>query len=72
MRETEKRKDTFAYDELKHESVFYRQAQDAVLECIPKLHALGVKTKRPEDYFAEMAKTNEHMQKVYIIVIFTS
>ena len=30
----------------------------------PKLHKLGIPTKRPEDYFAEMVKTDEHMQRV--------
>ena len=42
----------------------YRQAQASVLEGVSKLHKLGVKTKRPEDYFAEMAKTDDHMKKV--------
>ena len=30
----------------------------------PKLHKLGIPTKRPDDYFAEMVKTDEHMQRV--------
>ena len=34
------------------------------MEGIPRLHSLGIKTKRPEDYFAEMAKTDHHMKKV--------
>lgn len=42
----------------------YRQAQAAVLEGIPRLHELGVVTKRPEDYFAQMAKADTHMTKV--------
>lgn len=42
----------------------YRQAQTAVLEGLPKLHKLGVQTRRPEDYFAEMAKSDMHMKKV--------
>ena len=46
----------------------YRQAQASVLEGVSKLHKLGVKTKRPEDYFAEMAKTDDHMKKVKNIV----
>lgn len=48
-------------------SFSYRQAQASVLEAIPQLHKLGVKTKRPEDYFAEMAKTDAHMKRVYAI-----
>ncbi|XP_034241239.1 probable rRNA-processing protein EBP2 homolog [Thrips palmi] len=51
-------------DDFKREMNFHRQAQAAVLEGIPRLHSLGVKTKRPDDYFAQMAKSDEHMQKV--------
>ncbi|KAK3919467.1 putative rRNA-processing protein EBP2-like protein [Frankliniella fusca] len=51
-------------DDFKREMNFHRQAQAAVLEGIPKLNSLGVKTKRPDDYFAQMAKSDEHMQKV--------
>lgn len=42
----------------------YRQAQAAVLAVLPRLHQLKVPTKRPTDYFAEMAKTDQQMQKV--------
>jgi len=42
----------------------HRQAQAAVLEGIPRLHKLHIPTKRPEDYFAEMVKSDEHMKKV--------
>lgn len=51
-------------NDFKREMLFHRQAQAAVVEGIRRLHALGKKTKRPDDYFAEMAKTDEHMQKV--------
>lgn len=51
-------------NDFRREMLFYRQAQAAVAEGIGRLHALGVPTKRPDDYFAEMAKTDEHMQKV--------
>lgn len=51
-------------DDFKREMKFYRQAQTAVLEGIPKLHRLGIKTRRPDDYFAQMAKTDLHMKKV--------
>lgn len=51
-------------NDFKREMLFHRQAQAAVVEGIKRLHALGKKTKRPDDYFAEMAKTDEHMQKV--------
>ncbi|PVD23550.1 hypothetical protein C0Q70_16822 [Pomacea canaliculata] len=51
-------------DEFKRELLFYRQAQAAVLIALPKLSQLGLSTKRPEDYFAEMAKSDSHMVKV--------
>lgn len=51
-------------NDFKREMSFYRQAQTAAVEGIQRLHALGINTKRPDDYFAEMAKTDEHMQKI--------
>ena len=47
----------------------YRQAQAAVLEAIPRLKAENIATKRPEDYYAQMAKSDEHMKKVRSISI---
>nr|CAD7579181.1 unnamed protein product [Timema californicum] len=44
--------------------MFHRQAQAAVLIGMPKLKELGVGTRRPDDYFAQMAKTDQHMQKM--------
>lgn len=51
-------------NDFKREIEFQRQAQGAVIEGIGRLHELKIETKRPDDYFAEMAKTDEHMQKV--------
>lgn len=51
-------------NDFRREMTFHRQAQAAVLDGIKRLHALNIPTKRPDDYFAEMAKTDEHMQKV--------
>lgn len=42
----------------------YRQAQATVLEAIPRLKKEKMATKRPEDYYAQMAKSDEHMKKV--------
>ncbi|XP_067219861.1 probable rRNA-processing protein EBP2 [Chanodichthys erythropterus] len=53
-----------AEDDFQREMYFYRQAQATVLLALPKLHKLKIPTKRPEDYFAEMAKTDQHMQKI--------
>jgi len=51
-------------NDFKREILFHRQAQAAVTEGIIKLKELGIPTKRPDDYFAEMAKTDDHMQKI--------
>lgn len=51
-------------NDFKREILFHRQAQAAVTDGIAKLQRLGIPTKRPDDYFAEMAKTDEHMQKI--------
>merc|ERR1712183_756744 len=52
------------HNDFKREMMFYRQAQAAVLEAIPRLHSMNIKTKRPEDYFAQMAKSDQHMNKI--------
>ncbi len=52
------------HNDFLREMLFYRQAQAAVLVALPRLKASNVPTKRPEDYFAQMAKTDQHMQKV--------
>ncbi|KAI0230752.1 putative rRNA-processing protein EBP2 [Lamellibrachia satsuma] len=52
------------HDDFKREMRFYRQAQAAVLEGIERLHSMHIPTKRPDDYFAEMAKSDMHMKKV--------
>uniref|UniRef100_A0A8D0DYL8 EBNA1 binding protein 2 n=1 Tax=Salvator merianae TaxID=96440 RepID=A0A8D0DYL8_SALMN len=51
-------------DEFKREMSFYHQAQSSVLEALPRLYQLKVPTRRPDDYFAEMAKSDQQMQKI--------
>lgn len=51
-------------DDLQRETLFYRQAQSAIIEGLARLKTLGIPTKRPEDYFAQMAKSDDHMLKV--------
>ncbi|GJQ75767.1 hypothetical protein Trydic_g17838 [Trypoxylus dichotomus] len=51
-------------NDFKRETMFYRLAQATVLDALPKLKEMNIQTKRPEDYFAEMAKTDAHMQKI--------
>lgn len=53
-------------DDLQRETLFYRQAQSAVIEGLARLKAMGIPTKRPDDYFAQMAKSDDHMLKVFL------
>jgi len=51
-------------DDFQREMHFYCQAQVAAREALSQLQSLGIPTLRPEDYFAEMVKSDAHMQKV--------
>jgi len=51
-------------NDFKREVSFIKQAQNAVTIGLQKLQKLGVVTKRPEDYYAEMFKTDAQMKKV--------
>ena len=42
----------------------YQQVQSAVAVGQRKFEELEIATMRPEDYFAEMVKTDGHMRKV--------
>ncbi|XGW08634.1 hypothetical protein V3C99_011173 [Haemonchus contortus] len=46
------------------EMQFYLQAEKAVQIAVSRLLSMGVKVIRPSDYYAEMAKSDGHMQKV--------
>ena len=52
------------HNDFKREMMFYRQAQAAVMDALPRLHSMNVRTRRPEDYFAQMAKSDDHMNKI--------
>lgn len=56
--------ETDVHDDFKRELRFYCQAQATVLEAIPRLHSMSIPTKRPEDFFAQMAKSDDHMKRV--------
>ncbi|CAF3841527.1 unnamed protein product [Rotaria sp. Silwood1] len=56
--------ETLADNDFKREMLFYRQAQGTVLEAIPRLKAEKISTKRPDDYYAQMIKSDEHMKKI--------
>eukprot|EP00316_Scyphosphaera_apsteinii_P001590 CAMPEP_0119328118 /NCGR_PEP_ID=MMETSP1333-20130426/72499_1 /TAXON_ID=418940 /ORGANISM="Scyphosphaera apsteinii, Strain RCC1455" /LENGTH=310 /DNA_ID=CAMNT_0007336885 /DNA_START=13 /DNA_END=945 /DNA_ORIENTATION=+ len=51
-------------DDLKRELAFYHQALGAVHAAQMKMDRLGVPYRRPDDYFAEMVKSDKHMTKV--------
>ncbi|XP_078657312.1 putative rRNA-processing protein EBP2 [Branchiostoma floridae x Branchiostoma belcheri] len=57
-------RDMDVHNDFQREMTFYRQAQAAVMSALPRLQKLGIPTTRPEDYFAEMAKSDTHMKKV--------
>ena len=47
-----------------HALFSYHQAQSSATLGLRKLEDLGVPTQRPEDYYAEMVKTDDHMRRV--------
>ncbi|KAJ1964701.1 RRNA processing protein [Dimargaris xerosporica] len=51
-------------DDLKRELAFYTQALDAVSEGKVQVKKAGVVFTRPDDYFAEMVKSDDHMQRI--------
>lgn len=52
------------YDDTERELSFYKQSLNAVVEAREKLKKLKVPFNRPLDYFAEMVKSDEHMDKL--------
>ncbi|XP_067893201.1 probable rRNA-processing protein EBP2 isoform X2 [Heterodontus francisci] len=60
----QERSDIDPDDDFQREMYFYRQAQATVLNALPRLQRLKIATKRPDDYFAEMAKSDQQMQKI--------
>ena len=57
-------------DDDQREVAFYNIAKAAVHTCSAKLKDAGVPYKRPEDYFAEMVKSDRHMARVKDQLIF--
>ncbi|KAL0482954.1 rRNA-processing protein [Acrasis kona] len=51
-------------DDMERELAFYEQALLTAKEACHRLKELGIPTVRPDDYFAEMVKTDDHMLKV--------
>lgn len=52
------------YDDTERELAFYKQGLDAVKQGKAALTKLKVPFSRPMDYFAEMIKSDEHMDKL--------
>ncbi|KAJ1727019.1 RRNA processing protein, partial [Coemansia biformis] len=51
-------------DDLERELQFYQQGLEAVMQARQKIQKAGVPFTRPDDYFAEMVKTDAHMAKI--------
>ncbi|VDO30625.1 unnamed protein product [Brugia timori] len=50
-------------DDFEREIIFYKQAEKAAQIAISRLREMGVRIFRPTDYYAEMVKSDQHMQK---------
>ena len=51
-------------DDLGRELAFYKQSLDAATEAYELLSREGIPFTRPKDFFAEMVKSDEHMEKI--------
>ena len=51
-------------DDLKREASFYTQALEGTRQAFEKLQSMGLPFLRPADYYAEMVKSDAHMEKV--------
>jgi len=52
------------HDDKSRELAFYKQALESVEECQQRMDEIKLLYRRPQDYFAEMIKSDEHMAKV--------
>lgn len=51
-------------DDTQRELAFYNQALESVLYYKKEFENVGLQFTRPDDYFAEMVKSDQHMQRV--------
>ncbi|GAB4828197.1 hypothetical protein Ancab_035114 [Ancistrocladus abbreviatus] len=51
-------------DDLARELAFYTQALEGTRQAFGKLESIGLPFLRPSDYYAEMVKSDAHMEKV--------
>eukprot|EP00466_Bigelowiella_natans_P020397 jgi/Bigna1/134140/aug1.24_g8848 len=52
------------HDDLKREAAFYTESLKAAKICLKNLKQMNIPFERPEDFYAEMVKTDAHMAKV--------
>ena len=57
-------------DDLARETHFYERALRSAEVAIKNLKEIGVAVKRPDDFYAEMVKSDEHMKRVRAELIF--
>ena len=57
-------------DDLTRETFFYERALESANECVKRLKDLGIPARRPDDYYAEMVKSDEHMKRVRSELLF--
>lgn len=57
-------------DDLARETFFYERALESANECVRRLKELGLPVRRPDDYYAEMVKSDEHMKRVRSELLF--
>ena len=58
------------HDDLKREVAFYDNALEAVTLAREQCEKVGIPFTRPEDFFAEMVKSDDHMAKIKDRLIF--
>ncbi len=56
-------------DDIKRELLFYNISHQNTIDALKKLKALGEKINRPDDFFAEMIKSDRQMDKIKTKVI---
>ncbi|KAF4755942.1 putative rRNA-processing protein EBP2, partial [Perkinsus olseni] len=51
-------------DRVEIEKAMYSQAQESVTEAFRRFAAMGIEANRPDDFYAEMLKTDQQMGKI--------
>ncbi|CDJ36433.1 uncharacterized protein EMH_0085310 [Eimeria mitis] len=65
QQQQQKQKETIGVaDDIKREAFFVQQVQHTVPIALARLRALGLQFTRPEDFLAEMLKTDQQMGRI--------